>query len=130
MPQPSTLIRLSLLLVSCGFLIGCGGYGKVSPGAYQSATALFSACKAKTNDRLDKVEAFIQQQPVLSEADLADSATNVDHKQKTGAPLPADLPITATEKSWLQQIIADARQGNWESAAKSCRRIMEDQVEY
>lgn len=82
------------------------GYGKVSPKAYQLAKALYSTCKAQDERRLDKVEAILNEEETLSENQ-----------------------VTAREKRWLSRIIQKARNGNWESAAKAARRMMEDQVE-
>jgi hypothetical protein len=40
------------------------------------------------------------------------------------------LQISAEERKWLDAMIATARDGRWESAAKSARRMMEDQVQH
>ena len=40
------------------------------------------------------------------------------------------LEITAKEQRWLKAMIADAKAGDWQSAAADARQMMEDQVEY
>ena len=82
------------------------GYGTVSPDAYQVAQALYSSCLAKSEVRLEAVE----------------STVNDAGEQP--------LEITAKEQRWLKAMIADAKAGDWRSAAADARQMMEDQVEY
>ena len=85
--------------------IGCGGYGSVSDRAYEYSTATYSACLAKSTERLDRIEEML----------------SAEGTESTMEP---------HEVVWIEKIIDEARSGNWESAAKSARRMMEDQVEY
>ena len=106
----STTIGVALLgglaiAVVMTFWLG-RGYGSVSPDAYQVAHALYSSCLAKSEVRLEALESTIN--------DAAEQP----------------LEITAKEQRWLKEIIADAKAGNWQSAAANARQMMEDQVEY
>lgn len=108
--KKSTTIGVALLgglviAVVMTFWLG-RGYGPVSPDAYQVAHALYSSCLAKSEVRLEAVE----------------SAVNDSSDQP--------LEITAKEQRWLKEIIADAKAGNWQSAAVDARQMMEDQVEH
>ena len=100
-----TLLVLSAIAVAMTFWLG-RGYGTVSPDAYRIAQALYSSCLAKSEVRLEAVEATI------------DGASD------------EPLEITEKEQRWLMEIIADAKAGNWQSAAADARQMMEDQVEY
>ena len=84
----------------------CRGYGTVSPDAYRVAQALYSSCLAKSETRLEAVESTFN-----------DSG---DHS----------LEITVKEQRWLNEIIADAKSGDWQSAAADARQMMEEQVQY
>ena len=99
------LLGVAAIAVVMFFWFG-RGYGTVSRDAYQVAQALYSSCLAKSEVRLEAVEATIN-----------------------GA---SDKPLEITEKEqrWLEEIIADAKAGNWQSAAADARQMMEDQVEY
>ena len=93
------------LACSCAvFLSGCGGYGEVSPRAYQSATAVFSICNRRDADRIPIILGLI--------ANARDNAE-----------------ITEQEAKWLRDILSQAQRGDWEKALKQARRLMEDQVQ-
>jgi len=94
-----------LLLVGMLFTTGCG-YGKVSDRSYKVATALYGACLSKSEARLEKISQLIVQDETTEE------------------------PIPSHELVWLESIVEQAQEGNWESAAQSCKRMMKDQVEY
>ncbi|MCA9074684.1 MAG: hypothetical protein KDA93_06605 [Planctomycetaceae bacterium] len=98
--------RLSLgivvLAVSCAFN-GCG-YPQVSPKSYELTKALYSACNRRNEEHLARV------------AEVLDST-------KTAGD------ISDRESKWLHAIIDKARAGEWESAAREARQIMEDQVD-
>lgn len=80
------------------------GYGEVSPQTYEYSKAIYSACLTKSEEHLGKVEAMLaSEEPAV---------------------------LSAREKGWLESIVATARDGKWQAAAKKARRIMEDQVEY
>ena len=100
-------VALGVLAIAVATFLWLGrGYGTVSPDAYQVAQALYSSCLAKSEVRLEAVESTINdagEQP---------------------------LEITVKEQRWLKEIIADAKAGNWQSAAADARQMMEDQVEY
>ena len=100
-------VTLGVLTIAVATFLWLGrGYGTVSPDAYQVAQALYSSCLAKSEVRLEAVESTIN--------DAGDPS----------------LEITAKEQRWLKAIIADAKAGNWQSAAADARQMMEDQVEY
>lgn len=92
------LFGTSLLLAA-----GCGGYGEVSPAAYDFATALYSISNGRASDRLDEVSTMIEAAHTRGE-------------------------LTEDEVSWLNAIVSDARGGDWTQAAKESRRIIADQV--
>ncbi len=83
---------------------GCAGYGAVSPAAYDYATALYSISNRKAEDRLEQIDEQMR---------LARQAGE----------------LSPQESEWLHEILADARNGQWESANSACRRMMEDQVD-
>jgi hypothetical protein len=91
-------LAASLLLAA-----GCGGYGEVSPAAYDFATALYSISNGRAADRLDEVNTLIEAARTRGE-------------------------LTANEASWLIAIVSDARSGDWAAAAKQSRRMIADQV--
>lgn len=78
------------------------GYGEISPKTYQYSKALCSACLNKSEVHLSKVREMLANEDVLP----------------------------AKERSWIDAIVADADDGNWERAARKARRMMEDQVQY
>lgn len=82
---------------------GCGGYGEVSPAAYEHAKALYSITNRKATDQL----------PRTREA--------IEAAQKAG-----DLP--SHEAKWLTAIVDQAASGDWKQANQNCRTMMEDQV--
>lgn len=82
---------------------GCGGYGEVSPKAYEFAKALYSACSRRDGAGLAKIERLVAE---------AESAGE----------------LTSREAGRLADIAEDARGGDWQEAAAAARRMMEDQV--
>ena len=98
----SILVVLLVLVVGYGLMNR--GYGEVSSETYQFSKALYSACLKKSDEHLDRVGEML---------DKAGSET-----------------LPSNERIWLEQIIKRARNGQWESAAKRARRIMEDQVKH
>lgn len=97
--------------VACLLLVGAAacywmnrGYGEVSPLTYEISKALYGACQTKSDQRLRKVDALIE--------------------GKMGSMLPDN------ERQWLEDIVAQARDGQWEVAARQARRMLEDQVNY
>ena len=92
-------------LLVASVLTGCGGYGEVSPLVYEYAKALYSVCNQRDKERLDVLAEHID--------------TSLEQQE-----------ITKSEAGWLNDIIGDALDGHWESAAKDTRRLMEDQIKW
>jgi predicted small lipoprotein YifL len=89
-------LAAALLLVATS---GCGRYGPISRNAYDYATALYSATNGKSADRVDDIDRRIH------------SALDAGK-------------LTREEAEWLGAIIADARSGEWQTAAEECRALM------
>lgn len=98
------LFSVMLLALAGGYMWVNRGYGEVSPETYQFSKALYSACLKKSDEHLDMVD------KLLDESD--------------------DSSIPSNERIWIEKIIKLARSGNWDSAAKKAKRMMEDQVKY
>ena len=81
------------------------GYGEVDHQTYEIATALYAACNARSADRLSQVSQVIDQ-------------------------AKRDDQVPDREARWLERIIDRAESGDWESAARSARRMLSDQVTY
>ena len=80
-------------------IVGCGGYGEVSPTAYEYAKALYAITNRKAQDQL----------------------ANVTHGIQTSL---ADGRLSDRESGWLIGIVREAEDGNWEaSTLKKLRRI-------
>ncbi len=79
------------------------GYGKVSALTYEYSKALYSACLSRNETHLTKVEEMLSQDDINA--------------------------IPSNERAWIEAIIADARNGQWTTAANQARRMMEDQVQ-
>lgn len=101
--RPSRIPRICLWLLLLVLITGCGGYGEVSPTAYEYAKALYSIANRQAGDRLESVSEQIQS------------------ARKSG-------DLSEQEESWLSDIIRDARNGRWESARRASWRIMQDQI--
>jgi hypothetical protein len=82
---------------------GCGGYGPVSRTAYDYATALYSATNGKSVVKVDEIHRRVQAARDAGE-------------------------LTPDEADMLGAIIADARGGDWQTAAAACRAVMEAQA--
>ncbi|MDB4778365.1 hypothetical protein OAG68_02805 [bacterium] len=99
------LILIAVALAAGAVYFLCNqGYGKVSRRTYDMATAIYGACLARSENRVDKIQQLLSQ----------DTAETSD--------------MSIRERKWLNNIIQKAKNGNWESAAKAAKRIMEDQV--
>jgi hypothetical protein len=108
-PTKNFAAAFAPLALAAVCLAGCGGgFGEVSQDAYQVAQALYGCCLAKSERHLDAVEAMLE----------SDGSGD------------QPLQISAEERKWLDAMIATARDGRWESAAKSARRMMENQVQH
>ena len=94
----STVLLLMPLLLSSG----CG-YPAVSPKTYEISKALYSVCNQKSKERLETVQTLIQ--------------SSLKEKE-----------INEREADWLNEIVASANAGDWETATLEARRLMEDQT--
>jgi len=99
----TSTLNLAIFCAMALSLTGCG-YPEVSPQSYELSKALFSACNRKDEDHLSRVETMISE----------------------GI---SDGTVSQREADWLNQIIADARDGDWQSAAAESRQLMNDQVQ-
>jgi len=95
------LSKTILLLVLC---VGCSDYQGISPTAYQYAKALYSVANRQRTEKLERVSDLITE------------------SQQQGE-------ITSQEAAWLEGIIDDAREGEWQTAQREARRMMDDQIE-
>ncbi len=100
-------ITLHACFLTIGLILftGCGSYGEVSERAYEIATATYGACLAKDENRLAKIEELLNDQEFASD-------------------------LSAEESDWILQMVTTARSGDWESAAKSAKQMMLDQVQF
>ncbi|TWU15251.1 hypothetical protein [Allorhodopirellula heiligendammensis] len=73
----------------------------LSPSEYDIAMALYRVCNQSSNEGLAQVEALL----------VADKAAH-----------------DAGDESPLAPIIATAKAGDWQTAAKACRRVLDDQI--
>lgn len=102
--QNSSCIRLvALLVLTLLPLNGCG-YPEVTPKTYELSKALYSVCNQKSEERLEAVQKLIQSSLEQNE-------------------------INESEADWLNGIIAQAQEGNWETATQEVRQLMEDQID-
>ena len=102
--QPQRVVHRRVLLVAgLGMVLGCGHYDEVSPLAYEYGKALFSICNRK------------------AEAQLAPIAAQIAKSATAGE-------LSSQEARWLEAIIQQATEGDWESARGESRRLLEDQA--
>ena len=97
--------RIHWMFLSLAGLLsaGCGGYGQLSPTAYEYAKALYSITNRQASDALD---------PVSDQ--IADSLSAGE--------------LSPSEAEWLTELIDDSRTGDWQAANQAARKMMEDQV--
>jgi hypothetical protein len=93
----------SILLATTFVTVAGCGYGEVSPCAYECATALYSICNRMAEDKLAAVTEHVAQ------------------AREAGQ-------LSQQEAEWLEAIVNEAGRGDWQSAARACRAMMEDQV--
>lgn len=98
-----TISSASLVAVALVVAGGCGSYGRISPTAYEFAKALYSICNRQAHEALDPV------------------GDQITQAQEEGE-------LSEQEASWLGDVIAHARDGDWDAAAAAARQMMEDQV--
>ena len=101
MLNKQVIVCLSCLL----FVVGCSGYGEVSPEAYQYSQALYSVCNRQDQGKLDRF------------------------RDKLAAAIEKH-ELSHQEAGWLNDIVATAAGGDWKSASSSARKLMEDQVRW
>lgn len=100
----SFCLRLVVLLVLTLLPLNGCGYPEVSPKTYELSKTLYSVCNQKSEERLEAVQKLIQ------------SALGQNE-------------INEREADWLNGIIAQAQDGNWDTATKEVRQMMEDQID-
>ncbi len=101
------LKALVAVIAISGFLVWCfgnPGYGKVGDKTYQFATAIYGACLAKSQTRIETIEQLLQ------------------------ADRDGDDPISEVEEGWLKEIIDLAKNDQWDSGAAKAKMMMNDQV--
>ena len=81
------------------------GFGTISDNAYQLATATYGACMAQSVERLDRVQSMLDDEEFVS-------------------------GMSKKEVRWFKSIFEQARNNQWQAAAQTAKRMMEDQVEY
>lgn len=95
-----------VLLVTGIFLVGYlllnPGYGTVSRQAYDFSKAIYGACLAKSEQRLETIDKML-------EASVADGLPSHEH-------------------AWLKAMINTARTKDWEAAAKKAKDMMKHQA--
>ena len=96
-------VNYSLLVTLGAMLAGCG-YGEVSPRTYDYAKALYSICNRRDESRLDQFASLVDD-------DLRDGK------------------ISEQEADWLNDVVAQARNGQWQQANAAAREMLEDQVD-
>ena len=79
-------------------------YGGMSEQGYEITMALYAACNAQSPERLSAVEAIV--------------SSSADQDQ-----------INPQELDWFNSVFDEAREGNWQAAAKQSREILMAQVE-
>lgn len=98
--------RVPMVTILLGVIVslpGCQQYGDVSPAAYELATALYSVANRADASRLPQVKQLV-----------------IENHQ-TGK-------LSATEQSWLLEIVEVAEQGDWAAAMTSARTMLDEQV--
>lgn len=101
------LAIVGLVIIVSLFAYFNRGYGKVSDSTYRAATAIYGACLAKNDARIDAVQTLIDS-----------GSEEFDTSQ-----------ITTEERKWLQSMIREAKSGEWDSAANAAKQLMEAQNE-
>lgn len=92
-----------LAAVAAGIWYFNSGYGKTSAKGYQFATALFSACNRQDEAKLQQIAEMIEQSQQTDELSVKDAKV-------------------------LTSIVNRGLAGNWRSASRETRRLMEAQL--
>ena len=93
-------LAMALVLVS---MAGCGGYGDISPAAYDYAMALYAITNRRAEYKLEEV------------------GRQIEGSHQRGE-------LSDEEAQWLGDIVDNAQAGEWERANRASRSMMEDQV--
>jgi hypothetical protein len=83
---------------------GCSSYQGLSPAGYEYSKALYSITNRRATVALDQVE-----------------------QQIAAAETVGELP--AKDARWLTEVVASARAEDWQTANRTARRMMQDQVD-
>lgn len=100
------VVRFVLLVaigIGCLSAQGCGRYDVLSDEAYQLTKSALLACQSKSEERLGKVEALIE-----------------EYRAKSS--------LSDQELRWLDRVVKLGNDGQWEQGAAMARKIMKDQV--
>ena len=97
------LFALASVLAMIHVLRGCGGYGEVGSTAYLHAKALYSICNRQDGERLEQYSASLNSAFEAGE-------------------------ISERELGWLEDIMAQAKAGDWQEATINARQLIKDQV--
>lgn len=96
-------VALLLLAITASVAISGCGYGEISDNAYDLATATYGACMAQDMARIERVKKMLEDEAFAA-------------------------GLTTSEIGWFELIIDDAQNEDWETAASSAKRMLEDQV--
>lgn len=99
-----TLVAILMIAaIAAGYLLWPSGYGQLSHPAYDLAIASYGACLAKSENRIDRIEALLDNPQFAQE-------------------------LSRQEEGWFRDLIAQARSQKWQRAANMARQMMQDQV--
>ena len=94
---------VAVICLGIAWLFFSGSYGETSDRAYDHAMALISACNLKDVERVQRIQSTIA----------------ADEESQT---------LAAKEARWLNGIIDQALKGEWETASRQVRKLMNAQV--
>lgn len=98
------IIFAASVLLAAGYLCYPFGYGTLSDGAYDLALASYGACLAKSESRVDKIEA------ILDDPEYA-------------------AKLSDQEIGWFRNLISQSRSDRWDQATTIAKQMMQDQVQ-
>ena len=97
-----SLFALALVAVLAA-TVGCMRYGRTTDEGYKYATALYSVCNLEDSERLSRLRTMVE----------------ADRESES---------ISAKEARWIEGVMEDAESGDWETAKRKSRKLMEDQL--